>query len=219
MNEGDYIVLKSSYTRKIDLPFPNPNNQFASVMRIKAVGIIQENIGDGHTVKVEWIRDYRATNKEWYFNTSRETVWMLDYNSELSSQLIEFSLNNEKQDYSYFLNIDHWRNQLFNDKQFEEYQLMNEARVSNGEIPDEAPEAVEYSEYASKLISSKNIIFRGAPGTGKTYLARNIASEIVSDGEYRSFGDLEDFQKKNIEFIQFHPSYDYTDFVEGFRPE
>ena len=123
MNEGDYIVLKSSYTRKIDLPFPNPNNQFASVMRIKAVGIIQENIGDGHTVKVEWIKDYRTTKKEWYFNTSRETIWMLDYNSELSSQLIEFSLNNGKQDYNYFLNIEYWRNHFFTDDQYEEYKV------------------------------------------------------------------------------------------------
>src|SRR5699024_10579727 len=61
MTEGDYIVLKSTYTRKNNLPFPNPNNKTASVMRIKAVGIITENMGDGHTVKVDWIRDYRTT--------------------------------------------------------------------------------------------------------------------------------------------------------------
>lgn len=458
MTEGDYIVLKSTYTRKNVLPFPNPNDKFASVMRIKAVGVIKNNFEDGHTVKVDWIEDYRTTNKEWYFFTFREAVWMLDYNTELSSRLIEFTLNNDEQDYSYFLSIDHWKNHFYNDEQFEEYELMqqgnlsqnnfewiefyqefadkllsystdrkkliekvnvayesigmkiptleknrniididpftifalfnkgikdeNRIKIINGfkeefsisadvpktfdgipvvnnmaatfyyfigdredydinnlwsifisaleyektrstesrrsftehfdivlqqkgikwnltmglywirpkefinldkinrefilnnnnmpvglvnkldglnKMPDgekyleiikdvhnsmensnykyktfpelsseawnsaeepSAPESqsVVLSEYANKLVSSKNIIFRGAPGTGKTYLSRNIAAEIVSEGEYTSYRDLKNHHKQNIEFIQFHPSYDYTDFVEGFRP-
>src|SRR5699024_4100563 len=53
---------------------------------------------------------------------------------------------------------------------------------------------------------------------GKTYLARNIATEVASGGKIKSFDELDEHYKSNIEFIQFHPSYDYTDFVEGFRP-
>ncbi|MCD8123068.1 MAG: hypothetical protein LUE65_12715 [Clostridiales bacterium] len=72
--------------------------------------------------------------------------------------------------------------------------------------------------YSSVLIESKNIIFRGAPGTGKSYLAKEIATDIISNGYFDDYTMLTDEQRKQVEFVQFHPSYDYTDFVEGLRP-
>ena len=73
--------------------------------------------------------------------------------------------------------------------------------------------------YSSMLITSKNIIFRGAPGTGKSYLAKEIAADIISNGSIDKYEELNDEQKKQVEFVQFHPSYDYSDFVEGLRPK
>ena len=72
--------------------------------------------------------------------------------------------------------------------------------------------------YSQMLIESKNIIFRGAPGTGKSHLAKEIAADIVSNGYYDKYELLSPEQKKQVEFVQFHPSYDYSDFVEGLRP-
>lgn len=73
--------------------------------------------------------------------------------------------------------------------------------------------------YSKMLLESKNIIFRGAPGTGKSYLARQIATDIVSNGSENDYSKLTEEQKNQIEFVQFHPSYDYSDFVEGLRPK
>ena len=56
--------------------------------------------------------------------------------------------------------------------------------------------------YIELLKANKNLVLTGAPGTGKTYLARQIARAM----------------RAKVEFVQFHPSYSYTDLVEGLRP-
>lgn len=81
-------------------------------------------------------------------------------------------------------------------------------------------ESREYrNPYSQTLIESKNVIFRGAPGTGKSYLAKEIAADIISNGYFDDYTLLTEEQKKQVEFVQFHPSYDYSDFVEGLRPQ
>ena len=91
----------------------------------------------------------------------------------------------------------------------------NEAMESNSQIM-----AIEehIRSYSDLLLSSKNIVFRGAPGTGKTYLSKQIAANIVSNGRTSDINSLSQDEINQIDFVQFHPSYDYTDFVEGFRP-
>ena len=77
-------------------------------------------------------------------------------------------------------------------------------------------------DLSSKLLKSKNLILTGAPGTGKTYLAKKLAASVILNKEVKNYNDLNEDEKNIVnsqtEFIQFHPSYDYTDFVEGIKP-
>ena len=63
--------------------------------------------------------------------------------------------------------------------------------------------------FVQLLKNCHNLILTGAPGTGKTYLAREIAYSLTGDTAENH---------PHVGFCQFHPSYDYTDFVEGIRP-
>ena len=59
-----------------------------------------------------------------------------------------------------------------------------------------------YDEIKNLLKANHNLVLTGAPGTGKIYMACEVAKLMGAE----------------IKFVQFHPSYDYTDFVEGLRP-
>ena len=96
---------------------------------------------------------------------------------------------------------------------------INQAVKKESTVKEQGVEFNGYmNPYSKQLIDSKNIIFCGAPGTGKSYLAKEIAADIISNGYFDDYTLLSEEQKKQIEFVQFHPSYDYSDFVEGLRP-
>jgi len=105
----------------------------------------------------------------------------------------------------------------YREKEAKETEEEQNAQVN----PDTVEEKAKgfQNPFSSMLIESKNMIFRGAPGTGKSFLAKEIAADIISDGYYDKCEQLTEEQRKQVEFVQFHPSYDYSDFVEGLRPK
>lgn len=187
---GDVLFAKSTYVKKKNLPFVKKDDLKVSVMKIRGMATVKEVLDDGHTIIVDWKKEY--IEREWFFFTGQETIWFpsdIKYRTKETNQLIKFAASDEIiiQDYDYFLNHPNWKKY----KKLESETMLRNDFLFN---------------YSGILRKSKNLILRGAPGTGKTYLAKEIAKELTEDHE------------EQIGFVQFHPSYDYTDFVEGLRP-
>jgi MoxR-like ATPase len=73
-------------------------------------------------------------------------------------------------------------------------------------LADELYLTVAFLERIVRLLDDKGqVVFYGPPGTGKTFVARKLSEYIARGGG-------------TVEKIQFHPSYAYEDFVEGYRP-
>jgi len=109
---GDRIAIKSAYTRKHDLPFDN-RDQTVSVMAIKAIGIVTENLGDGYIVKVNWNK--LESPREWYFYTNRRTIWRVLPGDWTTDALISFAFENKPQDLRRFRNAPYWRERFGNE--------------------------------------------------------------------------------------------------------
>lgn len=105
---GDLIAIKSSYTRKLNLPFDN-RGQSVSVMGLKAVGTVTENLGDGRRLRVAWEKQQLESPREWYFYTNRGTVWRVFPNDWMTEALIAFAFNGTPQDLGKFQNSAYWR--------------------------------------------------------------------------------------------------------------
>ena len=187
---GDVLFAKSTYVKKKNLPFVKKDDSKVSVMKIRGMATVKEVLDDGHTIIVDWKKEY--IEREWFFFTGQETIWFpsdIKYRTKETNQLIKFAASDEIiiQDYDYFLNHPNWKKY----KKLESETMLRNDFLFN---------------YSGILKKSKNLILRGAPGTGKTYLAKEIAAELTDGNE------------DQIGFVQFHPSYDYTDFIEGLRP-
>ncbi|MCP4099380.1 MAG: AAA domain-containing protein [Planctomycetaceae bacterium] len=223
MKTGDRIAIKSSFVKKIGLPFENLG-KYVSCMRIKAIGTITEATKDGQTVKVDWTKLKGA--KEWYFYTYRITLVEADASESLARRLIQFAFSDSKQDYDFFLRQPYWAKKYrksadtLTDLQIDEEEAEADIEDTIFETYDIAnivgdgcflPEA-NLKDALTRLSSKKNLILQGPPGTGKTWLAKRLAYALIGTRDRK-------LTRKRMRVIQFHPSLSYEDFVRGWRPD
>ena len=204
MNVGDRIAIKSSATQKHNLPFDARGNT-VSRMTIKAVGTIVANRSDGRTVEVDWDRSFQS--KDWFFHTGQSTIWQIRRDNESSKKLIEFVFEGKPQDYEWFCN-QQWgaksHSNLGGEPKSKEPQPYSLDDIVAAGVFLTKP---ELQQSLDRLRSKKNLILQGTPGVGKTFLARRLAYAL-----------MEATDEGRIEFVQFHQSYSYEDFVRGYRP-
>lgn len=104
---------------------------------------------------------------------------------------------------------------------YPDYVNKIEAIIVEGKVEETKSNSYndKYKAYISLLLNNHNLILNGAPGTGKTYLAKQVAAQIIYEGNIPEGFEEDTKFVEQCGFLQFHPSYDYTDFVEGLRPK
>ena len=165
---GDRIAIKSTYIRKRDLPFDN-RGHCVSVMGIKATGTVLENLGDGQTLKVDW---HQFDNKrEWYFFTSRHTVWKVSPDTWMREALIEFAFEGKEQDVTRFCRDPFWR-ERFGDTT-EDKRRFGWTRFYEAV----ADKLLQYRNRRDELITGIHAI--ASKDDGSTYLQDQFAGRLI----------------------------------------
>ena len=65
----------------------------------------------------------------------------------------------------------------------------------------------EFEAMLAALLRKKNVLLQGAPGVGKTFIARRLAYALLTEKD-----------TTRVDMVQFHQSYSYEDFIQGYRP-
>lgn len=185
---GDRIVIKAKYNQKKNLPFNN-NGKTVGAMKLKAIGIVTENMGDGKELKVDWTK--LDPVKVWYGQgTVWETIKLVKANeSSIKKALLDFTFLDKAQDYTIC----------------EEYYREDPSIEGNDIIEEDMDEEDYYIDLdnAERMTGGENVIIYGVPGAGKSYTIERYYKD----------------ENTEMQRLVFHPDYTYSDFVGQILPQ
>lgn len=156
------------------------------------------------------------------FNRLWFAIYNSSYKSQKSAKQLFFSIFNNEFEYGLLSMKNSSINRITKSKRFDYQEILDVYRNFILEIKNDDISSNKQMNDLKELIEyKKQIILQGAPGTGKTYLAKDLAEFIVSDNITWNKKEQAEIIKKcdQIDLIQFHPAYTYEDFIRGIVTE
>ena len=211
----------------IDYDFPNVISNYKSYKELREA-VEEKNIGSYNTAKALWgigfemkpgdviiakkgtteylgygivTSDYSYIDREEYFHT-RKVNWMKKGSWVLKEGKLPIKTLTNVTEFTDYVNrlkklfgID--ENQPINQNMFSMEEILKDVFISNQ----------EFNTIVKLIDYKKNIILQGPPGVGKTFIAKKLA-----------YASMKHTNNEHIELVQFHQSYSYEDFIQGYRP-
>lgn len=146
--------------------------------------------------------DYMYDEERQDYKSYRKVKWIYNQEKNIKDQLGEQLANKTLTDVTKYTDFVNKLNSLYEDRMninntYTKYDFLNEVFISEE----------QYDTIINTLMRKKNIILQGAPGVGKTFCAKKIMYSLMNEKD-----------DSRIEVVQFHQSYSYEDFIQGYRP-
>lgn len=203
------VGAKVVYTQEIDVT-DHYAKDFDKAQQFLYMGEITHNPQNGESIDILW--DKQKLDKVWYRDTFQGDTTLIRNTHWRNQNLLEY-LNDEGEQ-----NMDRYISEFSKNKsrvdRFEE-SLVNDDEV----IPDENTytksnfleevyiDSQQYEVLQNLITTKKNVIIQGAPGVGKTFMAKRLAYSYINK-----------IDSKFVTQIQFHQSYGYEDLIMGYKP-
>ncbi|MBK7228477.1 MAG: AAA family ATPase [Ignavibacteriales bacterium] len=205
-NEGDIRILISNIDElQIEDIQIYANGNFTEYRILKDLYFKKNKVGERYSISelYNYAKVDNANNKEKFLSAAID---------ELKSNGI-FSVTNP---ISLYDNLIVGRRRSYSKKKEITEDVPQDPTSDEIELTDE--QIGKYKEYVDILKFSPNLILYGPPGTGKTYATERIIEtfENYRTGEEKTFREIQ--EEGRVDFVTFHQSFSYEEFVEGLRP-